>query len=126
MGYCIDREKRIAANGGRSASLQANPFQVLRDEGRYRTRVQLEAHYEATGARNPLQLRDGSLGRFLEALWDKRKVDNHRTACDYLLLTLLWGTRRGEAAPLRWRHRIGREQASACSWVTPLCARSSA
>lgn len=117
VGYCMDREKRIAANGGRAASLRANPFQVLRDEGRYRTRVQLEAHYEATGARNPLQLRDGSLGRFLEALWDKRKVDNHRTAFDYLLLTLLWGTRRGEAAPLRWRHRISREQASVCSWV---------
>lgn len=117
VGYCMDREKRIAANGGRPPSLQANPFQVLREEGRYRTREQLEAHYEATGARNPLQLRDGSLGRFLEALWAKRKVDNYRTACDYLLLTLLWGTRRGEAAPLRWKCRIAKEEASICSWV---------
>jgi len=117
VGYCMGREKRIAANVGRPASLQTNPFQVLRDEARYRTRKQLEAHYDATGARNPLQLRDGSLGRFLEALWAKRKVDNYRTACDYLLLTLLWGTRRGEAAPLRWRHRITKEEASICSWV---------
>ncbi|MDH5824192.1 tyrosine-type recombinase/integrase [Luteimonas sp. RD2P54] len=117
VDYCMTRERRIAANAGRAPSLQTNPFQVLRDEGRYRTKKQLEEHYEATGARNPLQLRDGSLGRFLEALWEKRKVPNHRTACDYLFLTLLWGTRRGEAAPLRWRHRITKEEASVCSWV---------
>jgi integrase len=117
VDYCMTREKRIATNTGRAVSLPANPFHVLREEGRYRTREQLEAHYKATGARNPMQLRDGSLGRFLEALWAKRKVANHRTACDYLLLTLLWGTRRGEAAPLRWRHRITKEQASICSWV---------
>lgn len=117
VDYCMTRERRIALNEGRPPSLQTNPFHVLRDEGRYRTRDQLEAHYEATGARNPMQLRDGSLGRFLEALWAKRKVDNYRTACDYLLLTLLWGTRRGEAAPLRWRHRITKEEASICSSV---------
>jgi len=117
VDYCMTREARIAANIGRPPSLRTNPFHVLRDEGRYRTREQMEMHYEASGARNPMQLRDGSLGRFLEALWAKRKVDNHRTACDYLLLTLLWGTRRGEAAPLRWRHRITKEEASICSWV---------
>lgn len=115
--YCMTRERRVAANTGRPPSLQINPFHVLRDEGRYRTRVQLEAHYEASGARNPMQLRDGSLGRFLGALWAKRQVPNYRTACDYLLLTLLWGTRRGEAAPLRWRHRITKDEASICSWV---------
>lgn len=117
VDYCMTRERRIAANAGRPPSLQTNPFHVLRDEGRYRTRRQLEEHYEANGSRNPMQLRDGSLGRFLEALWTKRKVANYRTACDYLLLTLLWGTRRGEAAPLRWRHRITKEEASICSWV---------
>jgi integrase len=117
VDYCMTKERRIAGNAGRAPSLHANPFYVLRDEGRYRTQEQLEAHYEATGARNPMQLRDGSLGRFLEALWDRRKVDNYRTACDYLLLTLLWGTRRGEAAPLRWRHRITKDEALICSWV---------
>ena len=117
VDYCLAREQRIAINSGRTPSLQANPFLVLQQEGRYRTREQLEEHYKVTGARNPMQLRDGSLGRFLEALWAKRKVANHRTACDYLLLTLLWGTRRGEAAPLRWRHRITKEEASICSWV---------
>ena len=117
VDYCMSKERRIASNAARPVSLQTNPFYVLREEGRYRTREQLEAHYEATGARNPMQLRDGSLGRFLEALWDRRKVDNYRTACDYLLLTLLWGTRRGEAAPLRWRHRIAKEEALICSWV---------
>lgn len=117
VGYCMDREKRIAANAGRSPSLQINPFTVLHQEGRYRTREQLEADYEASQARNPMQLRDGSLGRFLAALWERRKVDNYRTACDYLLLTLLWGTRRGEAAPLKWRHRIDKRDLSISSWV---------
>lgn len=117
VDYCMAREARTARNTRRDPSLLANPFHVLREEGRYRTREQLEEHYKATGARNPMQLRDGSLGRFLEALWAKRKVANHRTACDYLLLTLLWGTRRGEAAPLRWRHRISKAEASICSWV---------
>lgn len=117
VDYCLTRERRVAANAGRPPSLRTNPFHVLRDEGRYRTKEQLEAHYEARGTRNPMQLRDGSLGRFLEALWVRRKVENHRTACDYLLLTLLWGTRRGEAAPLRWRHRITKEEAGVCSWV---------
>ena len=117
VDYCLSREKRTAINSGREVSLPAHPFHALREEGRYRTREQLEEHYKTTGARNPMQLRDGSIGRFLEALWAKRKIANHRTACDYLLLTLLWGTRRGEAAPLRWRHQISKEEASACSWV---------
>jgi integrase len=117
VDYCMTKERRIAGNAGRAPSLHTNPFHVLREEGRYRTQEQLEAHYEATGARNPMQLRDGSLGRFLEALWAKRKIEDHRTACDYLLLTLLWGTRRGEAAPLRWRHRITKDEALIYSWV---------
>ena len=117
VAYCMEREERLAANQKRETSLRRNPFLVLRDEGRFRTKQQLEQHYEDSGARNPMQLRDGSLGRFLDALWQRRKVDNYRTACDYLLLTLLWGTRRGEAAPLRWRHRISERQAKVCSWV---------
>lgn len=117
VAYCMEREERVAANQRREPSLRRNPFLVLRDEGRYRTRQQLEQQYEDNGARNPMQLRDGSLGRFLDALWQRRKIENYRTACDYLLLTLLWGTRRGEAAPLRWRHRISDRQAQVCSWV---------
>ncbi|WP_334180598.1 tyrosine-type recombinase/integrase [Pseudoxanthomonas sp.] len=117
VAYSMEREERVAANQRRETSLRRNPFLVLRDEGRYRTKQQLEQHYEDQGARNPMQLRDGSLGRFLDALWQRRKTDNYRTACDYLLLTLLWGTRRGEAAPLRWRHRISDRQAQVCSWV---------
>lgn len=60
VGYCMTRERRRAANAVRPPSLQTNPFHVL-PEGRYRTREQLEAHYEAHGARSPLQLRDGSV-----------------------------------------------------------------
>lgn len=117
VAYCMEREERLAANQKRETSLRRSPFMVLRDEGRFRTKQQLEQHYEDTGARNPMQLRDGSLGRFLDALWQRRKVDNYRTACDYLLLTLLWGTRRGEAAPLRWRHRMPERQTKVSSWV---------
>ena len=117
VGYCMEVEQRQADNQDRKASLRRNPFQVLRDEERFRTKQQLEDVYENSRARNPMQLRDGSLARFLDALWQRRKVDNYRTACDYLLLTLLWGTRRGEAAPLRWRHRISDRQAKICSWA---------
>lgn len=117
VSYCMEREERLAANQKRETSLQRNPFLALRDEGRFRTKQQLEQHYEDSGARNPMQLRDGSLGRFLDALWQRRKIDNYKTACDYLLLTLLWGTRRGEAAPLRWRHRITDRQSKISSWV---------
>lgn len=117
VDYCMQKEARLAGNLKRPTSLAHNPFIVLRDEGRYRTKQQLEEHYEATGARNPMQIRDGSLGRFLDAVWERRKVSNNRTACDYLLLTLLWGTRRGEAAPLHWRDRISSEEAKICSWV---------
>ena len=117
VSYCMEREERLAANQKRETSLQRNPFLVLRDEGRFRTKQQLEQHYKDNGARNPMQLRDGSLGRFLDALWQRRKIDNYKTACDYLLLTLLWGTRRGEAAPLRWHHRISDRQSKISSWV---------
>lgn len=117
VDYCMTREKRVANNAGRPVSLLTNPFHVLREEGRYRSRKQLEEHYEASGARNPMQLRDGSLGRFLDALWERRKIANYRTACDFLLLTLLWGTRRGEGAPLRWRSRLSKGDAAVASWV---------
>lgn len=117
VGYCMEREARVAANQGRELSLLHNPFLVLKHEGKYRDRAALEKHYEDTQARNPLQIRDGSLGRFLDALWQRRKVDNYRTACDYLLLTLLWGTRRGEAAPLRWRDTLSKVEANEASWV---------
>lgn len=117
VDYCMSKEERVAANLDRKTSLRRNPFLVLRDEGKYRTKQELEEHYQQTKARNPMLIRDGSLGRFLDALWERRKVANYRTACDYLLLTLLWGTRRGEAAPLHWRAQISKEEARACSWV---------
>ena len=117
VDYCMTKEERVAANLDRKPSLRRNPFHVLRDEGKYRSKQQLEEHYEQTNARNPMQLRDGTLGRFLDALWERKKIANNRTACDYLLLTLLWGTRRGEAAPLHWRNRIAAADAKTCSWV---------
>lgn len=117
VDYCMEREHRVARNQKREVSLHGNPFHVLREERKYRTKEQLEESYEASSVRNPMQLRDGSLGRFLDALWQRRKVDNYRTACDYLLLTLLWGTRRGEAAPLHWRQKLTREKSLTTSWV---------
>lgn len=116
VDYCCIKENRVAANQKRAPSLHHNPFVVIREEGMYRSRQELEEHYALTNARNPLQIRDGSLGRFLDALWDRRKIANYRTACDYLFLTLLWGTRRGEAAPLRWKP-ADEAKAKTCSWV---------
>lgn len=115
--FVIEQEAFDADQEGREPSIVRNPFDVLKTQERYRDREQLEKAYETSAARNPLSIHDGSLGRFLNALWARRQVENYKTACDYLLLTLLWGTRRGEAAPLMWRDQITKEQAKIASYV---------
>jgi integrase len=115
--FVIDLEAANADLEGREPSIVRNPFDVLKTQERFRDRIELEKAYAKSAARNPLSIQDGSLGRFLNALWARRQVENYKTACDYLLLTLLWGTRRGEAAPLMWRDQITSEQAKVASYV---------
>ena len=115
--FAIKADAVLAAQEGRAPSMLHNPFDALKTHERFRDRIQLEKAYEKSAARNPLSLTDGSLGRFLNALWARRQIANYQTACDYLLLTLLWGTRRGEAAPLKWRERITEADSKVSSWV---------
>src|SRR5690606_26901966 len=115
--FVIDMEVATASMESREPSIARNPFDLLKTQDRFRDRIELEKAYAKSAARNPLSIQDGSLGRFLNAIWERRKTENYKTACDYLLLTLLWGTRRGEAAPLMWRDKITAEQAKSASWV---------
>ena len=115
--FVINADGVAAAQEGRPPSMTYNPFDAIKTHERYRDRKQLEEAYKRSAARNPLAISDGSLGRFLSALWERRQVANNQTACDYLLLTLLWGTRRGEAAPLKWFDRISKAEGLSSSWV---------
>ena len=103
--------------GAPAPTLTYNPFDALKAGEHFRSRGQLAKDYERNGTRNPLSLKDGSVGRFLDALWQRRQTPNNQTAADYLLLTLLWGTRRGEAAALCWKDRIDPADYATCSWV---------
>ena len=100
--FAMDAERRRSDQARTQPSLVVNPIDSLHIGEKFRAPKQLEEHYKVTGARNPMSTEDGTLGRFLDALMRRRRVLDKRTGCDYLLLTLLWGMRRSEAAPLRW------------------------
>lgn len=102
-------ERKSAAHGGRPVALSHNPFSVLRDEGYFRSTRELRRHYEAARTRNPLGVDDAETGQkslptVLKAIVARRDHQNghNAAAVDYLLLLLLWGTRRSELARLRW------------------------
>lgn len=107
-------EEIDANNANRNPMIVFNPFQILNVSKKYRTREQLEAAYEEKGIRKPLSDRN-TLGAFLNAVWGRRK--ENRTGCDYLLLSVLWGTRKEEAASLVWREKLTNEEAKITSHV---------
>jgi integrase len=80
---------------------------------------ELRRHYERAEVRNPLG--DETLPRVLKVILARRDEQGglNATGADYLLLTLLWGTRRSEAAQLRWFDRCssGELRQSEVSWV---------
>lgn len=115
--YAFKREAHDARAEGRAPKHTFNPFDVLALEGRFRNKAQLERDFAERGARNPLGVRDGSLGRFLEATWQRRR--RNRQGADYLLLTLLLGGRLQETAALHWRDRITDAEALRVSWIDP-------
>lgn len=115
--FVMAAERRRCEQTRTPPSLMINPIDALVVGERFRGPRQLEEHYKVTGVRNPMSTEDGTLGRFLDALMRRRRVDDKRTGCDYLLLTLLWGMRRSEAAPLRWGDLITPEERHTCSFV---------
>lgn len=120
----IVQERKFASNALRPAALSYNPFSVLADEGLYRSTRELRKHYEAARVRNPLGVDDTngskSLPTVLKSLLERRDMQNglNSTAVDYILLTLLWGTRRSEGARLRWYEGCSPEELNGlASWV---------
>lgn len=105
-------EARLA---GRDDRPGVNPFDILKMDQRFRGKAELERDYGERQSRNPLGLREGTLGRFLAAVWGRRP--RNRLGADYLLLTLLWGARRGESSAVQWRDRLTDAEAARCSWV---------
>lgn len=110
----IDREAHNAKAEMRSPTLTYNPFTILSIENKYRDRKQLEREYKQKRVRNPLELQS-TLGPWIKATWEYRQENS--LAADFLLLTMLWGMRQGESAPLKWRDRISDKEAAICSWV---------
>lgn len=108
----ITREATEAQRMKREPTLTYNPFIVLRPL--YRKRWELEEAYTRKGIYRPLTETE-TLGKFLDALWKRRK--ENRTGGDYLLCSILWGTRKSEAAALEWRDQLTDEQAQITSNV---------
>lgn len=115
----LKRERKAAAQQQRDPVLRYNPFQVIHDDDMLRDSQALRRHYERAEVRNPLG--DETLPTVLKVILARRDEQGglNATGADYLLLTLLWGTRRGEAAPLRWFDRCspGELRQSEVSWV---------
>ena len=103
-----------AGRTGRTPVFTFNPFDILRMKQMYRSREQLRESYDVKGIRKPLSTGE-ALGPFLNALWGRR-VKN-RTGADYMLCSLLWGTRKTEAADLRWREHLTEAESFTTSWV---------
>lgn len=113
--HAMKREAHQAGAQGQAPRLLANPFDILTLEDMFRSKADLERDYKVRLSRNPLGLRDGSLGRFLDAVWARRPKSH--LGADYLLLTLLMGARKNESAALQWRDRLTNAEAARCSWV---------
>lgn len=110
--YELEKEKAEANKQGRLPTLTFNPFDVLKQEKKYRSRQTLEDIHKLK--RHPMREED-TLPKFLDALWSFRK--SRRTGTDYFLLTLLIGTRKNEGLDLKWRSRITDKEADTCSYA---------
>lgn len=109
----ISMEQHNAASNNSKPSFTYNPFHILTTFKKYRSSSQLEESYQAKGIRNPLSMEN--MGIWLSEIVKRRRT--HRTGCDYLLLTTLWGTRKNEALNLKWRDMISDIEAQSSSWV---------
>jgi hypothetical protein len=124
----LQTEHGAASNAGRPVAITYNPFSVLRADGYYRSTRMLRRHYEAARVRNPLGVDDTengtkSLPTVLKAIVGRRDQQggNNAAGVDYLLLMLLWGTRKAEITKLMWYESCSKEDRDATpprvSWV---------
>jgi integrase len=114
VAKAIELETHNAASTNRDPILTYNPFTILKTEKRFRSRATLEQEYKRNGIRNPMDPKE-NLGKWIQAVW--RKKLTNPTGADFLILTLLWGMRRGESCCIRWHHRITDAEAQSCSFV---------
>lgn len=112
--YAIEIEAINAQTQQRQPSIIYNPFTILAVQKKYRTRSELEDSYREKNIRNPLSPRD-TLKQFLDALYHKRFTN--RLGADYLLVTILSGTRKEESASLCWRDKLTDEEAKRTNYV---------
>lgn len=101
IDWIIENETMKADIEQREPRLKANPFKTLALNGFYRNQEMIDEEREEKGKRNPLRPSQ-DLGRFVEAAWSKKDMNDNRTGIDYLLLMLLWGCRKSEHAGLVW------------------------
>lgn len=117
----LRQERLDAAREGRDVVLQSNPIEILFDMELWRGAKEKREHYRRAQVRNPLGKDDGTLPAVLKTLVYRRNLQNglNAVAVDYLLLTLLWGCRRNEGAPLQWYSKASADDLAMerVSWV---------
>ena len=101
IDWYIENEKIRADAQNREPTLKGNPFRTLGLNGHYRSKEMIDFEREEQGKRNPLRPTQ-DLGRFLEACWSRKDINNNLTGIHYLMLMLLWGCRKREHAGLVW------------------------
>lgn len=119
--YVIRKERGNAMREGREPAIMFNPISVLRDDQMYRTEKEKRDHHRKAQTRNPLGHEDDSLPMVMKTLLFRRNMQNglNATGVDYLMLTLLWGTRRNEAVKLEWYEDLSKDELmhETSSWV---------
>ena len=101
INWYIENEKIRAQAQSREPHIKGNPFNFLAINNFYRSQEQIDEAREEQGKRNPLRPTQ-DLGRFLEAAWSKKDMNDNMTGIHYLMLMLLWGCRKSEHAGLVW------------------------
>lgn len=101
INWYIENEKIRAQAQSREPHIKGNPFNFLALNNFYRSQEQIDEAREEQGKRNPLRPTQ-DLGRFLEACWSKKDLNDNMTGIHYLMLMLLWGCRKSEHAGLVW------------------------
>ena len=110
----IALEALDAKNERREPLLVHNPFEVLKTLEKFRTAKQLERSYKVKGVRNPLSF-ETAVVPFLDAAWAYRR--SNQIAADFILLSLLWGLRLGEAATFQWKERVPVNLLGETRWI---------
>jgi integrase len=114
VNHAILIEEHNAASQQRNTSLAHNPFSILKQNKKYRSRAEMETVYKAKNVRKPLSIKD-TMGPWLKAINGKRL--KNRTGCDYLFLSTLWGSRKNEGTNLKWKHLIDDSEAVTSSYI---------